>query len=824
MAMRYKLFITVVLTALLSIEASAGTDVKDSLGVDKSVAQTPAALLKGKVSGVRVSLTDGSPNGAVNTNIRGINALRSDCQPLWIVNGVILTNGLSQNLNAFWQKGGYTTKGDAIPDYSELSYSSALNGLAFLNPYDIESIEVVKNMSAAAVYGSQGANGVIIVKTRNSQQGQKNFSWNSNVSVDISNRTGPVFRPGVAHNHTLAYYGEVNKTSYNVSAYIRQVEGIVRRAGSLYGGLNASLETKANPVLWFGLNSILVAGGQHNASGVAYLGKPSTMIMSRYPNRFAGNTLEGWENDYDDDVEDYRAVTSVYLRVNFTPSLFFKASMGADFESNTRRVWYGAGTAFGAENDGAAAIMSSTLFNYNGKIELNYNRYINTVHHLTALVAGEVVGSRNRFGVMNGTTFDLPYLRARGLAAMSSRAVAYKFSREYVVLGTYGTLSYDYDGYFGVNAAYRADFSTKYTGSTQMDYPSADAYVDVRKILFRNSTAVTRLKIEGGYGIAGREEYIPYEMLGNYLREYPAVNSGTEMFYDGLNRLRSEEWNVGIDLGLFSRVDISAGYYDKSTVDSFWLYDFGKQNGSYYDWAHKPSVDFSTEGVVRNRGIEVDIEAMVINRNSWRWSIFAHGAYNINTAVSVKYDDMAGRNIGRNIFVNINSPGSPVGSLFGYIDNPEGGFMDLNKDGEISDADKKILGGTIPKFSGSIGTALSYGPFTLDIMADGAAGFYIANLNKMIAEGRTKLSERYVEKGDFLRLSRVSFCYDVPVRLKWVKGLQVSISGMNLLTLTGYEGWNPDVNCFGNSVLSNGVDYGSYPTVRTLVLGVSAKF
>ena len=70
--MRYKLFITVVLTALLSIEASAGTDVKDSLGVDKSVAQTPAALLKGKVSGVRVSLTDGSPNGVINTDRKSV--------------------------------------------------------------------------------------------------------------------------------------------------------------------------------------------------------------------------------------------------------------------------------------------------------------------------------------------------------------------------------------------------------------------------------------------------------------------------------------------------------------------------------------------------------------------------------------------------------------------------------------------------------------------------------------------------------------------------------------------------------------------------------
>ena len=87
---------------LLASGAGAETVKKDSLELNRSVAQTPAALVKGEVSGVRVSSVDGSPNGAVNTNIRGLNALRSDCQPLWIVNGVILTNGLSQNLNAFW--------------------------------------------------------------------------------------------------------------------------------------------------------------------------------------------------------------------------------------------------------------------------------------------------------------------------------------------------------------------------------------------------------------------------------------------------------------------------------------------------------------------------------------------------------------------------------------------------------------------------------------------------------------------------------------------------------------------------------------------------
>ena len=824
--MKHRLLLTAISFYLLSGSMSAdnGTVLRDTLGFEKAVSHTPATLVKGKVSGVRVSSVDGSPNGAINTNIRGINALRSDSQPLWVVNGVILTNGLSQNLNAFWQKGGKTTKGDDIPDYSELSYSSVLNGIAFLNPYEIESIEVLKDLSSTSIYGTQGANGVILVTTRQPKAYEPRIRWDSNMSVDFSNRTGSTFRPGVNHNHSLGYGGVVNNTSWNVSAYLRQTNGVVRRVGSLYGGVNASLETKANSVFWFGLNTTLAAGAQHNASGVAYLGKPSTMIMSRYPTKFTGNTLEGWEKDYDDDVEDYRAVTSAYLRVNFTPALYLKASIGADFEGNTRRIWYGEGTAFGAANKGAASILSSTLFNYNGKVELNYNLYILKRHHISAEVAAEAVGSLNKFGVMNGTTFGLPYLRARGLATMGSRTSSYKFSRDYIIWGTYGQLSYDYDKFAGVRLAYRADFSTKYTKSEQIDYPSADAYVDIKRLLLQDYDLISAFRIEGGYGVAGREEYIPYEMLGNYLRIYPAVKAGTEVFYDGLNRILSEEWNAGFRIGFISRIDLGVKYYDKSTVDSFYIYNFGKQNGSYYDWAAHSSVDFTSSGSLRNQGVEIDVDADIIRAGEWTWNVHANAAYNINQVTDVKYEDIAGRNIGKNIFVNVNTVGHQAGSLYGYYDDPAGGFKDLNEDGDITDADKKILGNTIPEFHGALGTTLRYGPFTLDVLAEGAAGFHIANLNKVIAEGRTKLSQRYVEKGDYLRLSRVSFNYDVPLRLSWIKDLRASVSGMNLFTLTGYSGWNPDVNCFGNSILSNGVDYGSYPTVRSVVIGISCKF
>lgn len=803
--------------------ASAQNTLRDTLEVNKATAQTPAALVAGQVSGVRVSSQDGGPNGAVNTNIRGVNTLRGHSEPLWVVNGVMLTSALSQNLNAFWQKGGYTTKGDLIPDYSELSYSAALNGTAFLNPYDVEKIEVLKDLAATAIYGAQGANGVIIVETRLPKVASQ-LDWHSNVSLSVPNRTSEALRVGFNHNHTLAYSGNANNTFYHISGYLRHNNGVVKRTGSLFGGLNASLETRANPYLWFGLNTTLAAGTQHSAAGSAYLGKPSTMILSRYPARYAGNTLSGWVNDYDDDVEDYRAVTSVWLQVNPLPAMYVKASLGADFQSNTRRIWYGNGTSFGLANSGAASILSSTLFNYNGKVEAGYSFYIMSSHHIQAKAGFEAVGSKNKFGVMNGTTFDLPYLRARGLQTMGSRAVPYKFTRDYIIWGIYGLLSYDYKQMVGVQASWRSDYSPKYTPTQPINTPGVEAWIDLNRIFLKDVAFISDLRLEGGWGAAAWEEYIPYELLGNYLRTYPEVEKGSEVFYDGLSRLYSREWNAGIRVGFANRVNLAVKYYDKNTVDAMYLYNFGKINGSYFDWAKTSTVDFTTEGTLRNNGIEVDIDAVILKKGDWKWSAYANAAWNIGRITQVNYRDMAGRNIGKNIWVNVMAEAQPMGSLFGYLDNPEGGFMDLNNDGEISDADKKILGNTIPVINGGLGSTLRYKNFTLDFQFTGAAGFCIANLNKVIAEGRTKLSSRYVEKGDYLRLSNVSFAYNLPIRWKKMHDVKVFVSGQNLLTLTGYSGWNPDVNCFGSSIMSNGVDYGSYPTVRSFVLGVSAKF
>ena len=84
--------------------------------------------------------------------------------------------------------------------------------------------------------------------------------------------------------------------------------------------------------------------------------------------------------------------------------------------------------------------------------------------------------------------------------------------------------------------------------------------------------------------------------------------------------------------------------------------------------------------------------------------------------------------------------------------------------------------------------------------------------------------EPLYEKGDYFRLSRISLAYDLPVRTKWLQGVRVLLSGNNLLTVSKYSGWNPDINCYGRQGAKFGVDYGSYPIARTFLLGVNVNF
>ena len=186
---------------------------------------------------------------------------------------------------------------------------------------------------------------------------------------------------------------------------------------------------------------------------------------------------------------------------------------------------------------------------------------------------------------------------------------------------------------------------------------------------------------------------------------------------------------------------------------------------------------------------------------------------------------MRGLNVGSGSYVNLNVIGHQVGEVFGYKTDTEGNFIDITADGKVTEVDRVILGNVIPEFTGSLGATYSFDRLSVSMLWDGAAGYDLINMNRMLKDGATEVSADYVEKADFLRLARLSVGYDFKLPQKsFIKQLSLNLSAANLLTLSGYSGWNPDVNSFGLTVLSGGIDYGSYPQVRTVVLGVSAKF
>lgn len=764
-------------------------------------ASSPACLLAGKHAGVKVSSVDGSVDGLMNVYVRGLNTLRGDSQPLWIVDGAVIGSCVNQNLNSFYLSGGKTINGNKLPDYSGRSYAAPVNSFRWLNPYDIESIEILKDISATALYGMAGANGVIIVKTRRPASEKSNIWLNSNVGAGLPVRSGEPFKTGILTTHDIGMNGVFGTNSfYNISGFARYDSGYVQNANSLSGGVTLNLETVANERFQFGLMSRLSGNKDVHVSGTNFIGEPSLMVLSRNKGMFPSENLSSWLTSYDDEVFDYRTVNSIWLGVKFHETLRLKIDAGIDFQSQNRLIWYGTGTSFGKEFKGAVSILNNSLLNTNLSARLSFDRTFAVCHHLQADVAFDFNGYSNRTNAMCGTDFDLPHLRGKGLSSSSSLHAIRKFARRYGRLGGYAILSYDYDGYAGLRGTVRCDYTSRFD-KTPSWFPSGEAYVDLKKIFLMESSTVSSLKLNGGYGHAGLEMVLPYEYISAYVQDVPEVEAGAEPYFDGVNRLLSKEYNVGIETGfLGGRYNVSLKYYDKSTDDVFRIYDFSKMLSGLWVVTENWKIHQQRSSAIRNRGVELEADMNFIRKRHVSWNACLNAAYNINSAVSLDENDV--RN---NAAIQ------------------KGSYMAEFKEGTSL---AQILGrNTIPRVHGGFGTVLSLYGATLEADFSGAAGFSIFNAHKYIERGLGVITQGDVERGDYLRLERLACSYVIPTKIKWMKEFKVAVSAYNLFTITGYDGWNPDVNSFGGvTSRSSGVDYGSFPACRQIVLGLSFRF
>lgn len=800
--------IILVINALLCLsfymKADAVKSVTDTLDYDRSYATSPADILKGRISGVRVSNTDGNPNSAKSTIVRSVNSLRGDSQPLWIVDGTPLVN--TSNVNNY-----------ALSDYAGAAYLNALNQFDFINPYDIESIEVLKDLSATAIYGSRGANGVVIVKTKRFYKEGTTAEWNSNLQLSSPAQSSPLFRTAFSHNHAVRVSSRTGNSAFNISAFFRDYQGVVKRNANRAGGLRLSYDTHANSVVWFGTSVQFGIGGSDNVTGPTSYGGRSMMTAIRTPYREVQGTAENWNNDYDDSSKDYHMVYATYLQFNFLPNLNLRADLGAEYLNASRLIWYGKGTKLGNDENGVASNMSSGILGYSAKVKLEWNPKVKN-HEFKAYAGGEAFGNSSKYNKMDGSDFYTHVLRAKGLNLHASKSVIDEYTVNLLEYGAFAGLSYNYDRMAGVNLTGVFNWTPRYFSGKPTLYYSADAYVDVRRIAFPQSETVSTLKLVAGYGTSGRQFNMPYAHFDRYLAaSYPTVLPDLEFFYEGIDRASSAEMNAGLQLGFLNdRINVSYKAFSKRTADVFNAFCFGEKSATYL-WVSSPAKEFFTiDGSLRSFGHELDLDAEILKVGGFRWTVNANVTYNRVFADRIDAKDKFGMKVGGKLSPTVNLPGEELFSFYGY----------KYEDGEIK-AGKTVLGNPFPKIYGGFGTTLSYANFNLDLAFDGAALFDIADLvkNDVYTDGSRALTGVAVRKGDYLRLSRVSFSYDYLLKKKcFFKGFRVTLSGLNLLTFTGYDGWNPDVNCFARNISDYGIDYGCYPAARGAVLGIKLLF
>ena len=801
-----KIILILTVSLLAMMQAHAQSIVRDSLETGSAVNVTPAQLIRGKVSGVHVSGTDGSITGALNTLIRGISSVHSDSEPLWIVDGAYLTSSIGQNRNAFWQS-----------SYKEQDYTSALNPLYTLNPYDIESIEVLKDLAATSIYGSRGANGVIIIKTKLPHQDGQAVSWASNIGVNLT----PHGYTSISHNHNATFNSRHNRNAFHLSAFYRNDSGAMERSKDNIGGVRLNFDSHANKLMWFGVGASIMKGRQDAQNSIGWYGAQTATQFLR-----TSGDYSGFVKDYDDYSNDVRSTDNAYIQINFLQNLYLRAEAGIDYSNNTRYVWYGNGTEFGKSVNGAAALLSSSMLMYTAKGMLNYSLFASDRHRLTFEAGAEFSGNIDKFNTMNGKDFFTHEMRAKGLSINKGKAYIHMFDRALSNLGAYGNISWLFSNIAGATVSFRADQTMRYEDSFNL-YPAGSAWVDIAKAFLPAGVFVNSLKLKGGWGRAGRDTFAPYEMFQSYVPGLKIDNvvTGTEILYEGFNKVISSEWNAGIELALFKdRLHIEAGYYDKSTDDVFNSYCFGEPKGAHGRWFYSDRHALGSDSAtLRNRGIELSVNATAIRTADWKWSLNATAAFQSSQITSVSEEAGFGSSVGQGVVADANAVGWPVGSIFGYETDRNGNYTDHTGDGKVAQEDRVMLGRTIPVCHGGLSTVLSWKGLSLDVQTDFAVGQDLLNMNRMLDEGAVEVSDRYIEDADFFRLARVSLCYDIPVKKAWLKKLTVSLSGTNLLIASPYSGYSPDVNSY-STPYSRGIDYGTVPFARTVAAGVSLTF
>ncbi len=657
----------VVVVGYGTVQKSDLTGAVSALGAkefNKGTFTSPEQLVQGRASGVQVTQNSGQPGGASTIRIRGNSAVTGTGQPLYVVDGVPL-DGRSA-------RPGLTTSLGDSPDS---------NPLNFLNPADIESIDILKDASATAIYGSRAAYGVVLITTKRGKTGEPRLDIGASggfsnimrrikvLSADqfraalpyygapltndkgLSNDPlGAILQTGPLQNYTAAVSGGGENGRYRLSVGYLDQKGIVKKTGFQKYSANFSTNVKFLESKRLGVDVNITASqfreqlapisnnGDFRGSliGQALQYNPTDTLYNRDGSPFVrrGTIINpvAQQQYYNDNSRVSTALASISPYYKFTDWLEYRVLLAATYSTGIRRTsidqrlniedYFGRGYAAIANNELLTQQMTHTL-NFNKKLGADFNLNALLGYEYTKFAnSGSTIsalGPPNGFG-----TFGLDYTNYIQFSNASARTVTSFVDPVTELQSFFGRAILNYKGRYLLTATLRADGSTKFGANNKYGYfPSASAAWDVSQESFFKVEAINQLKARVGYGRTGNQEFPAGSAQGQYVFSNNGTLAQSNNPNPNLKWQSDEQYNAGVDVALFNnRVTLTADYFYKKTTDLLFP-SFPIQPappGSVVRW-------INLDGSVVNKGVELVLGVTALDNPRFGLSFNANATF-----------------------------------------------------------------------------------------------------------------------------------------------------------------------------------------------------
>ena len=876
------------------------TGAVSSIG-NKDIKDSPVSNLgqaiQGKISGVQI-VDAGKPGDNVSIKIRGLGSI-NNCDPLVVIDGVPTDLGLSS-----------------------------------LNMADVERLDVLKDASATAIYGSRGANGVVMITTKRGTEGKGKLAVSANYSfqnatnvpsllnaaqyAELSNdmmvnsgrNPNPewanpselgagtdwmdeLLRTGVMQNYTVSYSGGNEKSHYYVSGGFLDQSGIVKSVN--YRRFTFQSNSDAQVLKWLKFSNNITFSADTKKSGSYNIGD-ALKALPIYPVKNEDGSWSGPDGNSEwygstrnpigptelnkSQTDGYNFLANLTAELTFTKWLKFKSTFGYD-----AKFWF-------IDN-------FTPKYNWKPTPTEETSRYKSDNKSFTYLwdnyfLFDHTFAEKHRVGLMAGMSAQWntnDYLNAQknvfmfdNVHEMDNGEEMYAIGgneTEWALLSYMARVNYSYEDRYLLTATIRRDGSSRFGKKHRWGtFPSVSvAWRASQEKWFPKNDYINDLKVRAGYGVTGSQASVGnYSYLASYNTSvYPfGISSGNQtalvsstLANPYIHWEEVAQTNIGFDASLFnSRVMFSFDAYLKETRDMLVKASIPITSGF-----EDTTTTYTNAGKVRNQGIEMSLHTINLT-GELGWETNLTATYNKNKIKDLNSDVPYYINQINNSYVTMLAKDYPINVFYGDV--PDGifqnqsevkthavqpgaepgdiRFRDLNNDGVINDSDRTVIGNPNPSWLFSMNNSLSYKGFELSVFLQGIAGNKIYNANNIDNTGmaaaynqttdvlkrwqgegtsnsmpravfgdpnqNTRVSDRFVENGSYLRLKNITLSYTFPKQ--WLQKAQIenarlSLSCENVATITGYSGFDPEVGI-------NGIDQNRYPISRTFSLGLNFNF